>query len=192
MILVFFVLSVLTGLLRGGKLSRLFYLEFKSIWLFLVAMGIQLALVVFGATGNVLVLEYIQELYIISYVLLLIGLFINIKYRSVILVVLGSVMNLFCFMMNSRKMPVSIGGLKLAGYDNLVNLVKSGNIALYTPLTEKTKYAQLSQLITIQKPFPFPQILSIGDIVIYIGIFIFVQSAMLDTNSRYSRRRKRY
>ena len=102
-------------------------------------------------------------------------------------------MNLACFLANSMKMPISIEGLKLAGYNNLIDLLEGGKMALYTPLTADTKYALLSQLITIQEPFPFPQLLSIGDVIIYIGIFIFVQSTMLDTEIlRYNRRRLRY
>ncbi|WDV46136.1 DUF5317 family protein [Clostridiaceae bacterium M8S5] len=193
MILIFFVLSILTGLIRNGKIGRLGYLEFKSVWLFIVSMAIQLSIIVFGATGNTTILKYIKELYIASYVILFIGLFLNLKYRPVILIIIGGLMNIFCFIANGGKIPISVEGLKLAGYNNLVSLIQGGNVALYTPLTSDTDYGQLAQIITIQKPFPITQVISIGDIIIYIGIFVLVQVVMLDSDMvRFMGRRSRY
>ncbi|WP_066505870.1 DUF5317 family protein [Abyssisolibacter fermentans] len=193
MILIFFILSIITALLRNGKIKRLSYLKFRSIWLFILAMVIQLSIVVFGATGSYYILKYIKELYIGSYVLLFIGLIINIKYKPIIIIMLGGLMNVFCFMANDGKMPISIEGLKLAGFDNLIRLIQNGKIALYTPLNGATNYGQFAQLITVQKPFPLPQILSIGDIIIYIGIFVLVQVVMLNSDmDRLISRKPRY
>ncbi|MTI67739.1 MAG: hypothetical protein FH753_14225 [Firmicutes bacterium] len=182
MIWTFLVLSVVVGLIRGGKISRLSGLKFQSLWLFILALAIQAVIILFGVNTDSIVLEYIKELYVASYALLFIGIILNIKIRSLIVIALGAISNILVFAVNKGKIPISMEGLKLAGYNDLIELLKNGEIALYTPLTSDTKYAYLSKLITIQKPYPFPQVLSIGDVIIALGLFIFIQSVMLNPN----------
>lgn len=174
------IASIIIGLIRGGKLSRFSYIKFSRIWIFLLAILVQISIIFFGLGGNSFVLNFIKELYILSYVLLFIGILLNINHRSLWVVVIGSIMNLFVFLSNGWKTPISIESLNLIGLNDLAAMVEQGSITLYTPLTETTKYALLADIIAIPQPYPFPQILSIGDIVISLGLFLFVQSVILN------------
>jgi len=177
--------SLIIGLIRGGKLSRFSHIRFTKVWTFLLAVILQVGIILFGLSGNDIVLNYIKELYIASYVLLFIGIILNINYRSLWVIIIGTITNLFVFFANDGKMPISIESLKLIGLSDLASMAENGKIALYTPLTDKTKYAFLGDIITIPQPYPHPQILSIGDIIIALGLFLFIQSIML--NEGYDR-----
>ncbi|EOC99991.1 DUF5317 domain-containing protein [Caldisalinibacter kiritimatiensis] len=172
--------SVVIGFIRGGKLRRLTNIRFKRIWIFLLAIAVQLGIVFLTINEVEFVLKYTKELYIISYALLFIGIISNFKYKSLWVIAIGGALNLFSFIANKGKIPVSVEGLELAGLKEMAELVKQGKMTLYEPITEATKYSFLGDIITVPEPYPFPHILSIGDMVIALGLFIFIQSIMLN------------
>ncbi|SCG81958.1 hypothetical protein DW1_0338 [Proteiniborus sp. DW1] len=172
------VLAILFGKIRGGKVSRLSNLEFKRVWVFVLALIIQVGVILFAVNGNEFALKYIREINAISYVLLFAGFVINAKQRVLITMLLGMLMNVLVMFSNGWQTPISIDGLTLAGYEELAKLTLSGKLAFYTPLSETTKYGFLSKIITIPPPYFFPQVLSIGDVFIALGLFTFVQSIM--------------
>lgn len=179
------IVAILFGKIRGGKFSRLSNLEFKRIWVFMLALIIQAGIVLLGVNGNEFVLKYIREINAISYILLFIGIIINSKHRTFFIVLLGMLMNVFVMFSNEWRMPASIDGLKLAGYSELAEITLSGKLAFYVPLDELSKYGFLSKIITIPPPYFNPQVLSIGDIFISLGLFLFIHSVM--TNEGYDK-----
>lgn len=187
LLLSFLVLSIIIGWIRGGELSRFQNINLKRLWILIISLGLQLFIILFGMNNVTFALDYIKELYILSYVFLVIYLLLNITNRQLVIVFVGVILNGLAFIFNNGKMPVSVEGLKLAGLNNVVDLVEANKLALYAPLTDGTKYGFLSKLIIIQKPFPYNAVLSIGDVVIALGLFIFIQSVMLDlVNDRHS------
>ncbi len=172
------ILAIFFGKIRGGKIHRLSNLEFKRIWVFMLALIIQAGIVLFGVNGNEFVLKHIREINAISYVLLFIGIIINVKQRTLIIILLGMLMNVFVMFSNGWQTPISIDGLTMAGYTELAELTLSGKLAFYAPLGEATKYGFLSKIITVPPPYFFPQVLSMGDVFISLGLFLFVQSIM--------------
>lgn len=187
LLLSFLVLSIIIGWIRGGEISRFQNINLKRLWILIISLGLQLFIILFGMNNVTFALDYIKELYILSYVFLVIYLLLNITNRQLVIVFVGVIFNGLAFIFNNGKMPVSVEGLKLAGLYNVVDLVEANKLALYAPLTDGTKYGFLSKLIIIQKPFPYNTVLSIGDVVIALGLFIFIQSVMLDlVNERHS------
>lgn len=174
------IVAIFFGKIRGGKFSRLSKLEFKKIWIFILALIIQVGVILFGVSGNKFVLKYIREINILSYVFLFLGIIINIKQRTLTIILFGMLMNVFVMFSNGWRTPVSIDGLMLAGYSELADLTLSGKLAFYIPLDEASKYGLLGKIITVPPPYFFPQILSIGDIFISLGLFLFIQSVMTD------------
>lgn len=186
MIWMFLIFAIIVGWLKGGKLRRLGNLDFKYLWMFIIALLLQYLIILFGGQDIKFVSDYITQIYIASYILLFIGIIINIRNTPLLIVLLGSVLNFFVFVMNGGNIPVSIEGLKLAGMNDIIEVVQSGQLKLYTAITESTKYGSLGQIIAIEKSFPFPQVFSIGDFIIGIGLFIFIEATM--TNRSLDRR----
>jgi len=174
------IASVIIGLIRGGRLSRFSFVDFKRVWIFILALAVQTIIIVLGVGNNQFVLKYTKELYILSYSLLFVGIIVNIRFRALWIIMIGSLMNFSAFLANGYKIPVSMDGLKLAGFTELYTFMEEGKLILYTPITEATKYSVLGEIITIPAPYPYPQILSVGDLVIALGLFVFIQSIMLD------------
>lgn len=172
------VIAIIFGKITGGKFTRLAYLDFKRIWIFILAIAIQTGIVLFGISGNELVLQYINELNILSYILLAIGFVINYKHRMFLILLLGMLTNVFVMFFNNWKMPISIDGLNLTGYTELAEIIQSGNLAFYTVLDSTTKFGYLGKIITVPPPYFFPTILSIGDIFISLGLFLFILDTM--------------
>lgn len=179
------IIAIIFGKIRGGKFSRLSNLKFQKIWVFILALIIQAGIVLFGVNGNELVLKYLKELNTISYMLLLIGIIINIRQRTLLIILLGMLLNIFVMIANRWRTPVAIDGLMLAGYSELADITLSGKLAFYIPLDAASKYGFLGKIVTIPPPYFFPQVLSIGDIFISLGLFLFVQGVM--TNESFDR-----
>lgn len=174
------VISIIVGMLRGGKFSRLSNLSVKKLWLFVLALIIQWGIVLFGFSGNEFVLKYALELNILSYILMFIGFIINIRQRTFIVVLIGMLLNILVMFANGWRTPISIDGLRLAGYSELAELTLSGKLAFYVPLDTTSKYGFLCKIITVPPPYFFPQVFSIGDAFISLGLFLFIQNIMID------------
>ena len=75
-------------------------------------------------------------------------------------------------------MPVSTEGLANSHLYSQLDLLKNNRILTHTLANKYTKFYYLSDIIPIPKPYPFPKIISIGDIFIGIGIFLLIQNYM--------------
>jgi hypothetical protein len=60
-----------------------------------------------------------------------------------------------------------------------IQALKDSLYAKHTMLTSTTHLGFLGDIIPITKPYPRTQIISIGDIVMNIGIFLFIQYLMV-------------
>lgn len=181
------MLAVLIGVIRGGRFSNIGTLRFKNWWIFVVSMIFYLLIVVLGAAGNALVVGYIKELYMLTYGLLIIGIFTNIKYKPIIIIGIGAAMNLASFIVN-KGIPVSVEGLKIAGEEQTAKLVEAGEKLLYVPFTNETVLPIFSKTIIFQANMPFERVISLGDVVVMIGVFVFVQYVLMHPDlDRYVR-----
>lgn len=177
------ILSIIIGLVRGGKLSRFKRVNFKKMWVLILALMIQYFLVTINFIEELHYLDgvfrFTKQLSIISYVLLFIGIVINLRYRSLWVVLTGSIMNILAIIFNGWKRPILVEGLELLGFEDIGFLLEQGKLPLYTPIVEKTKLAILGDIIILPKPYPYPHIFSLGDFIIYLGLFVLIQEIMI-------------
>ena len=177
------ILSIIIGLVRGGKLSRFKRVNFKKMWVLILALIIQYFLVTINFIEELHYLDgvfrFTKQLSIISYILLFIGIIINLRYRSLWVVLAGSIMNILAMIFNGWKRPILVEGIELLGFEDLGFLLEQGKLPLYTPIVEKTKLAILGDIIVLPKPYPYPHIFSLGDFIIYLGLFVLIQEIMI-------------
>ncbi len=62
-------------------------------------------------------------------------------------------------------------------------MIEMGKVALYTPITDSTKYSILGDIIVFANPYPISRIISLGDLIISFGIFALIQEIMLGQGS---------
>ncbi|RKD34208.1 DUF5317 domain-containing protein [Thermohalobacter berrensis] len=178
--------SLIIGKIRKGKLRNIEKVNFRGWYLFIIGFLIEFTSVFVKMKEFSPLVQIIDQyfLYIhgFSYLLIFIGLILNFDKKSMILVFIGTLLNLIVIMANGGKMPVSPNGLKYAGLIDYLQLLKTQAVPTHMLMTEKTKLYILGDIIPLPEFYPFAKVLSIGDIFIAIGIFSFIQSAMISKN----------
>jgi len=80
---------------------------------------------------------------------------------------------------NSGQMPVLLASLYKAGLYDFVQTLKEGTYVTHTLITDKTLFKFLADVIPLSSPFPDPSVVSIGDFLMFYGVFSLIQNAML-------------
>lgn len=161
------ILSIIIGLIRGGKIKRIRILNSGSIWVLLLGIVIQYLLSILNLVeGNgsvVFILKYTTQIQVFSYILILIGIIMNIRIKSLWALFVGYGLNFISLAFNGWVIP---------------NLIESP--------TQDVKFPILGYTIEFFEPYPLPKILTLGDIIISFGIFALIQEVMVGGSS-YSR-----
>ena len=111
--------------------------------------------------------------------MILIGIFTNIKFKSLWAILVGFILNLLVMIANGWKMPILLEGVNLTGFETLYELIEKGKSSFYVAIGENIRYPILGDIIIFANPYPIARIISIGDIIISFGIFAFIQEIML-------------
>ena len=172
------LLSLIVGFLRRGTLRGLADLNLKYGWVFPILLGIQI--LVFSLQGKVVWLEQISGfLFILIYVLGLFFLWVNRENKGFVLLFVGVFLNFIVMALNGGRMPVSYEAAAFALDPYYTDILLNGIYGKHEMLTEATKLGFLGDIIPITSPYPKSQVISIGDVIMNIGVFIFIQHLML-------------
>ena len=172
MIIVGVGLGIVVALLRGGKIDRLGDLGIKGLPLVWVALLLRTMIGVLGSRG--FNLPWFQ---VIAYLLFFYVLALNLAWPGLKLFSLGSLLNFLVIAANGGAMPVSPQAIAFARLSG----DPSGK---HTLLTEASRLWFLADIIPLRPPyFPVAQIISVGDILIVAGIFIYIQHKMLQSQA---------
>jgi len=178
MLLEVMLISLMIGILRGGRLTGLADLPFKKAGLAIAAFLIQYILVFFGERGSNLFLNSGVYLHIFSYLLLLVAIWYSRSIRGMKTIGAGVLVNFIVILSNGGRMPVSVDALSKTGLDDMLPLLKSKAYAIHTILVPSSRLKFLSDIIPLPPPYPSPRVLNIGDIIMAIGVFILIQHGM--------------
>lgn len=175
------ILSIALAKLRGGKLRNLERFSIKGYWIFIAAALLQGALS-FGKLYQLPLIEkltgeWLVYVMLITYTMMLITVIINYDKSYMKLFFIGLLLNMAVILWNDGRMPVSINGLSGIGQETV--LPDREMDIKHTAVDKDTKLVWLADIILIPKPYPLPKIISIGDIFIMGGVFLFFQKEML-------------
>jgi hypothetical protein len=171
------IISFIVGLFRKGNLRAFSQLNLKWGWVFPLLLIVQLT--VFMLQNNSEILGQLSgSIYILVYIIGLLFLFLNRKNPGFILIFIGVFLNFLVMVVNGGRMPVSVESAAVLdpGY---IAALKESLYAKHTMLTSTTHLGFLGDVIPISDPYPRTQIISIGDIIMNIGIFFFIQYIMV-------------
>lgn len=180
MIWLFLLLAVIVGYMKGGKFIRLKNLNFKKLSPIIIALVVQYLVLIFSDRDLKVIGNYVEEIYLVSFILIFIGVIINMNIPSLWIVFVGAISNFIVFVMNGMKIPVSFDALKIAGMNSTIKLMESGQYKLYDAITNGTDYEILGKIIAIDNILPLAGVFSVGDILITMGLFVFIESSMND------------
>ena len=173
------IISIIIGLLRKGKLSSLSQISLKRIELIVLACLIQAGLNFLGSRNIKFVLDYSSYMIIFSYIVLLLAVWYNKKLKGMKIIALGIIFNFIVIVANSGHMPVLLSSLYKAGLNDSALVLKEGTYVTHTLITEKTLFRFLADVIPLSPPFPDPSVVSMGDFLMFYGVFSFIQNVML-------------
>jgi hypothetical protein len=159
MLLVITALALLASVpLAGGRLGALAEIRPRAVWAVLLAAAIQVAITQMAGGSH----ELHVALHVLSYVLDAYFLFANRRLAGVPVVALGAALNVLAIVTNGGVMPASASALRISGiasrpgFDNSAVLVHP-------------HLAFLGDVIPVPGPWPIGNVLSVGDLIIFVG-----------------------
>lgn len=161
MILVVLVaLCVATVPLTGGRLGRLAELQLRWLWMAPVALGLQVLIITIAPGGNAAAHAVIH---VGTYALVGLFLWANRGIVGARIIGLGALANTTAILANDGVMPASITAQHLAGLSERAGFNNSAVLA-------HPHLLWLGDVIPV--PGPTPNVLSIGDCIIFAGVLV--------------------
>lgn len=143
---------------------------------YLAIIGFILQLGIFSPEFAFSKYEYLTPyFYIASLIILLTFVILNLNYNGMKIILIGSILNLIAIISNGGYMPQYIDKLTIAGEFEKIELLKQyGHFYNGILGNSETKLNILTDIIAIGKPSFLAGVYSIGDLIIIIGLIVFI------------------
>lgn len=186
------IISFIVALLRGGRIGRLAKINFNKIGLIIIPFILQYLLVEAGKREVGWFEEWGIYVHFLSYVILLIGIWYNRQIKEMSIFGVGILLNFLVIAANKGQMPVSLEALERVGMQDMLPLLQSKAYTIHTALAPGTRLKFLADVIPLPPPYPRPRVISVGDMVMGLGIFLLVHNYMVGKPAwfKLSKRRK--
>lgn len=171
--------SIVVGKLRGGSFSNIKDASIEKWYLFVSAFAVEFAAVFMASKGIAFFSKNILYIHSLSYLLLFIGIFFNRSTLAFKIVFIGVFLNFLVIMANGGQMPVSGEAMANIGLIDNMHAIRDGKIITHTLINNHTVFKYLGDILVLGKPYPRPKIFSIGDVLLALGIFIYIQEIMI-------------
>ena len=176
MLLVITALALVASVpLAGGRLGALAEIRVRAVWAVLLAAAIQVAITQMAGGSH----ELHVVLHVLSYVLDGYFLFANRRLTGVPLVAVGAALNVLAIVTNGGVMPANPTALRISGIASRPGFDNSAVLA-------HPHLAFLGDVIPVPGPWPIGNVLSVGDLIIFVGALVVLHVAC---GSRVSRLR---
>lgn len=172
------IASLLIGKARGGKFLKLSNNPINQWGFFILGILFQLLIVFFKANEFTFIDAFAAPMFLLSYVFILWGLVFNLKSWPMIIILIGVLLNFTVILLNGGAMPIALGELEVSKLVDSAQLVYSGQAVTYVAQGADTTLEVLGKNIAIKPPYPFPRVISIGDIVVSLGLMLYIQYTM--------------
>ena len=172
------ILSFFIALLRKGNLRGLAELKLKGGWIFPLLLAIQIA-VYFSQNKYSIIGDLSGWIFAAVYILGLWFLYLNREHPGFMIIFIGVLLNFLVMAANGGRMPVSLEASAVLD-PAYIDALKQGLYGKHAILDESTRLGFLGDIIPLSDPYPRTQVISIGDIVMNIGIFLFIQHMMVN------------
>ncbi|MCL4394203.1 MAG: DUF5317 domain-containing protein [Chloroflexi bacterium] len=167
--------TIAIALVTGGSLGNLTALQLK--WRGLILGGFAIQLFVFSPLwqDNRTLSPFTQAAYLASLFFLFVALAANYRIPGLVLIGPGFLMNLIAVAVNGGYMPASSSALQAAGLPPLgAGEILQNSIGI----GPATNLVFLGDVFAIPKWFLFPNVFSVGDVLISIGAVYLVLKAL--------------
>lgn len=172
-------LSILVAWLQGNKLSQLADVRFEFWWAVPLIAVVQSMLVRSSSAGLRLPWWEARPVGMaLSYVILCTIICLNLQMPGMWAVLGGIALNAIAIAANGGYMPITPEALARIGYSNVVQHMPMGTVVLgskdvlLSPGQGSLWF--LGDTLVIPEPCPAPTAMSIGDVLLAVGVFLFI------------------
>ncbi|MBE4907130.1 DUF5317 domain-containing protein [Bacillus luteolus] len=171
------IIALIVALIRGGKITNLSEMNMKMGWVFPILLLFQI--IVFSLQNEIdWVGTYSNIAFIFVYIIGLFFLWMNRDLPGFFMIIVGVGLNFIVMLLNGGRMPVSPQAA-LALDPTYIDALKHSLYAKHELITSSTHLALLGDIIPLSAPYPKEQVISIGDIIMNVGVFIFIQKVLV-------------
>lgn len=183
------VVGLIVGFLRRGRLANLAEVEVRGLFLAVIAVVVQYGGQRLTNAGWLALRPYAPHIYLATFLFLLAVIWLNRKNPAILLMGAGILLNFVVIAVNGGKMPVSPEGLARVGMEEYIAVLQGDDVLTHQLIDETTHLVFLADIFALPKPYPFPKIFSVGDVVLGIGAAWFLIGGMIAHPSVTGKRR---
>ncbi|MBF4694492.1 DUF5317 family protein [Fusibacter ferrireducens] len=171
------LLGLFIGFIRNGSLQNFINAKFKG-WFFM-----PIAFVLFLMPYFSMIFDFHlsnENLYpFLAIVVCTLILLMNFEKRGMKLILLGTLFNILIMGVNHFQMPIVYSQATAVGLDTFSNSVNQGDIINYIAVSsESILNVIFGKHVLLPESYPLNRILSLGDILISLGIVLLIQEEM--------------
>lgn len=159
-------LCIISVPLSGGRLVQLADLRLRGLAAPIIALGLQVTLVTILPGGNQ---QLHADVHIATYALIGMFLFANRHIAGMTMIAAGAAANALAITLNGGVMPASRSAQHMAG------LVERGHVFHNSAALAHPHLLWLGDILPV--PGPLPNVLSIGDCAIFLGMLVLLHRA---------------
>lgn len=174
------LLGLIVGFFRGGLkhgLVQFSNIRLKAGWMFPLLLVFQFFMFYIQERSSI-VAAASGYIYIAVYVVGLIFLWFNRHNKGFWLVMTGVFLNFLVMLVNGGRMPVSYEAASVLDPIYLDMLQSGDAVTKHYLLDAATRLPFLGDIIPLSSPYPRTQAISIGDVVMNVGIFVYILNIM--------------
>lgn len=172
------MLGLLAGWVRGGQLKNLERLEIKRGGYAVTALVIQV--VIFTPLSQIIPL-WIIPLHMVSYLMIGVFLFYNLKLKGIIPVALGWAANFAAIAANGGYMPVDLNLISQVAPQSVVQSLSTEGVMNNSVLAgDASRLVWLGDIFSLPSWLPLANVFSLGDVFIAVGCLVVISCGMLD------------
>lgn len=172
------IFGLIVGFMRRGSLRGFMDIRLMYGWMFPILLAVQF-LVYWLQNKYAWAASASTYTFLSVYVVGLFFLWLNRKETGFPLLLAGVFLNFLVMLVNGGRMPVSVEAASVLDASYVDSLKQGLLYGKHAMLTGQTKLAFLGDIIPLTKPYYKEQVISIGDVIIGIGIFLYIQKVML-------------
>jgi hypothetical protein len=166
------ILGIIIGLFRRGSFTNLLQVDIPYVWLIIPAYLLQRVSIYFLPS----ILPFVVP---ITYLIIMFVFFKNRRQFGFFWSLLGMFANFLVTSVNGGRMPVEVSLAEKVNPEHVEPLL-SGSYFKHIPMSDQTHLNLLGDIFFIQPPYPHTTLVSLGDILISIGIMLFIQYSMVN------------
>lgn len=172
------IIGICIGLIKDGRIGNFSQIDFRGFYLLLI--GGVLQMIPFFVNHLDFIVNYSNYMIFAGLILCMIFLLLNHKINGFRMIIFGFALNLAAYGMNQFKMPILILRSSQNMLAQLKFSIEIGEIRNYILFDHAHGFFRyLGKFAFMPQWYPFTPFFGIGDVLIALGILIFIVKNML-------------